>query len=106
MNPIIIFLGQVYGLYMAYNLILFIFYFAFLVVPNKYLFRRPAMAVLSMFVRNPDSAAVSHTTGSNTRKVALKVLSVMELTPEDIENFYSEATVLAALQHENIVRCE
>jgi serine/threonine protein kinase len=37
--------------------------------------------------------------------VAVKVLFVMELTPESIIKFYKEAQVLKDLQHENIVEC-
>ena len=39
------------------------------------------------------------------RKVAIKLLFVMELTKESIETFHSEARVLIDLQHKAIVSC-
>jgi serine/threonine protein kinase len=39
-------------------------------------------------------------------KVALKILFAMELTPQDVDNFYAEATLLHSLQHPNVVECK
>jgi len=39
------------------------------------------------------------------QRVALKMLYAMELTPPDVADFYREANMLAALQHECVVRC-
>jgi hypothetical protein len=38
-------------------------------------------------------------------KVAFKILFAMELTPDDVSDFYREASLLASLKHENIVKC-
>jgi hypothetical protein len=39
-------------------------------------------------------------------KVAFKILFAMELTPDDVTDFYQEASLLASLKHENIVDCK
>lgn len=39
-------------------------------------------------------------------KVAFKILFAMELTPNDVSDFYREASLLASLKHENIVDCK
>lgn len=39
-------------------------------------------------------------------KVAMKVMFAMELTPSDVHEFYREATILANLQHTNVVKCK
>jgi hypothetical protein len=39
-------------------------------------------------------------------KVALKILFAMELTPQDVDNFYAEATLLHSLKHQNVVECK
>lgn len=39
-------------------------------------------------------------------KVALKILFAMELTPQDVANFYSEAALLHSLKHQNVVECK
>lgn len=40
------------------------------------------------------------------QKVALKILFAMELTPDDVKNFYHEASLLHSLAHPNIVECK
>lgn len=39
-------------------------------------------------------------------KVAFKILFAMELTPDDVKDFYQEALLLASLKHECIVGCK
>jgi hypothetical protein len=39
------------------------------------------------------------------KKVALKIMYVMELTPSDVNDYYREATILHHLQHPNVVGC-
>jgi hypothetical protein len=40
------------------------------------------------------------------KRVAYKFLFAMELTPEDIESFYREASLLYGLRHDNVVICK
>jgi serine/threonine protein kinase len=40
------------------------------------------------------------------QKVAIKMLYLMELTPESIRSFYKEAEVLVRLQHPHVVECK
>lgn len=40
------------------------------------------------------------------KKVALKKLFAIELTPEDITDFYKEALILNTLRHETVVKCK
>jgi hypothetical protein len=39
------------------------------------------------------------------KRVALKIMYVMELTPSDVNDYYREATILHTLQHPNVVGC-
>lgn len=39
------------------------------------------------------------------KEVAFKIVYAMELSPSDVQEFYREATVLAQLQHECVVKC-
>jgi hypothetical protein len=39
-------------------------------------------------------------------KVAFKILFAMELTPDDVTDFYAEASLLSSLKHENVVGCK
>ncbi len=38
--------------------------------------------------------------------VAFKILFAMELTPDDVRDFYEEACLLYSLSHENVVQCK